>query len=97
MLHGKNSMEYFRCGHCKNLAPIYVEAAGALAESGSATRLADVDCTVHKAVCNKYGVKGYPTVMLFSEGKEPTKYTEAREKQAIVNFMKNAAGEAAAV
>jgi thioredoxin-like negative regulator of GroEL len=44
----------WRCGHCKTLAPTYVEAANALTEAGSSVKLAEVDCTVHKPLCQKY-------------------------------------------
>ena len=57
------------CGHCKKLAPVYKEAATALAVMTDQVFLADLDCTVHQAVCGKYGVKGYPTVLLFKNNK----------------------------
>ena len=28
--------------------------------------VADVDCTIHKDLCSKYGVKGYPTIKYFT-------------------------------
>ena len=31
--------------------------------------VAKVDCTVEKATCQRYGVKGYPTLLLFADGK----------------------------
>ena len=27
-----------------------------------------MDCTVEKATCQRYGVKGYPTLILFADG-----------------------------
>ena len=60
-------------------------------------KLAEVDCTVHKEVCSKYGIRGYPTVMLFSKGKtEPTKFTAQREKQAIIDWLNQNTGTATA-
>lgn len=51
-------------------------------------RLAEVDCTIHKEVCTKYGIKGYPTVNFFSKDKsEPTKYSSARTKEAMVTWL----------
>lgn len=29
--------------------------------------MAEVDCTIHKSVCQKYGVRGYPTMNYFSK------------------------------
>ena len=56
------------CGHCKKLAPIYVNVAENLAKANSPAKIAEVDCTVHKTVCNENGVKGYPTVKFFVKG-----------------------------
>jgi hypothetical protein len=45
-----------------------LEAADALNQAGSSVKLAEVDCTVDRPLCQKYDVKGYPTVHFFSEG-----------------------------
>ena len=51
------------CGHCKALAPEYVAAAKAL--RGSGAKLGAVDCDAHKSLCDKYDVRGFPTVKAF--------------------------------
>jgi protein disulfide-isomerase A1 len=51
------------CGHCKNLAPEYEEAATALKEKN--IPLAKVDCTAEADLCKEYGVDGYPTLKVF--------------------------------
>jgi len=76
------------CGHCKKLAPEYAKAAGALAEGKSEAKLAKVDCTEHKEVCNRFNVKGYPTVLMFGNGQHE-KYTGGRTSDAIVDFVNN--------
>lgn len=76
------------CGHCKRLAQTYVEAADLLQEKGSSARLAEVDCTIHKEVCSKYGVRGYPTVNFFGKhNAEPIKFAGQRTKEAIVDWV----------
>lgn len=51
----------FQCGHCKKLAPDWEK----LAEdwSGHSVGLvAEVDCTVSKALCDANGIRGFPTL-----------------------------------
>ena len=40
--------------------------------------MAKIDCTVEKALATKYGVKGYPTLKFFKNGK-PVDYAGPRE------------------
>jgi protein disulfide-isomerase A1 len=82
-------VEFFApwCGHCKALAPEYAKAAEAL--EGNPAKLASVDCIEHKELCNKYGVRGFPTIKLFRPGgKTPVDYDQARKADAIVSYMK---------
>ena len=64
------------CGHCKRLAPAFERAAEALHRVGSAGRLAKVDGTALRGVKQRYGVTGYPSLLLFEDGNasSPTKY-----------------------
>ena len=50
------------CGHCKKLAPTWLDLYGAT--EGQAN-IAKVDCTSEKGkpLCKEYGVKGYPTLV----------------------------------
>jgi hypothetical protein len=45
-----------------------LEAADALNQAGSSVKLSEVDCTVDRPLCQKYDIKGYPTIHFFSEG-----------------------------
>lgn len=51
-----------RCGHCKNLAPEYEEAAHVLKTKNIS--LAKVDCVDQSELCQAHGVSGYPYVSL---------------------------------
>lgn len=75
------------CGHCKNLAPEYEKAAGLLEETG--VRLASVDCVGEESgkVCEKYNVKGYPTMKIFKDGTE-SEYDGPRESEGMTKYMK---------
>lgn len=49
--------------------------------------IAEVDCTVETEVCERYGVRGYPTLKFFVKG-QPMEYKgSARTKDAIISFI----------
>jgi len=80
-------VEFFApwCGHCKALAPEWTKAATQLKGT---VRVGAVDCDVHKALCGKYDVKGFPTIKHFGEDKSgsPKDYQGAREAGPIVAY-----------
>ena len=87
-------VEFFApwCGHCKKLAPEFETAANSLKTQN--IKLAAVDCTLEKEICEKHAIKGYPTLAVFRAGAEVTKYQGPREAAAIVKFMKKQAAPA---
>ena len=58
----------FRCGHCKNLAPVFAEAAYALVNADPKVHLAKLDATQNEAVAKAYNVQGFPTLKWFVNG-----------------------------
>lgn len=74
------------CGHCKALKPEFAAAAETLQFR---VPLVGVDCTGEgKNTCNKFDVKGFPTLLWFSNGKsEP--YEGGRTADTIVSFVDN--------
>lgn len=48
--------------------------------------VAKVDCTVHKNVCNRYGIMGYPTVYLQQDG-QIYEYNGDRSENDFVTFL----------
>ncbi len=56
-----------RCGHCKNLKPVYIESAAKLKSKGF--KLAAIDCDVNKGICGQYQVRGFPTIKFFGQNK----------------------------
>jgi protein disulfide-isomerase-like protein len=82
------------CGHCKRAKPAFAETAAAVKAAGKGS-IAAVDCTVHKDLCGKYAVKGFPTILFFKNGKNE-KYSGAREAKDFTSFMMTNTGGAAA-
>ena len=75
------------CGHCKTLAPHYVEAAKTLHEEYQIP-IVQVDCTDNQELCMEQGIKGYPTLKVFKKnGEIVSDYQGQRSKDAIVQFM----------
>ena len=57
------------CGHCKNLAPAYEQAASSLHEKHpSRPLLAKIDATTNMAIGRRYNVLSYPSLLLFAKG-----------------------------
>ena len=81
------------CGHCKNLAPEWEEAAKKLQGS---VKLGAVDATVATELASKYGIKGFPTIKLFPAGKKgkAKDYNGPREAQGIVEYALQTLDEA---
>lgn len=73
------------CGHCKNLAPEFAQAAEALKKDG--IKVASVDCTNHQDFCGKQDVQGYPTLRVYKKG-EFRKYEGTRKADGIIKYMK---------
>jgi len=69
------------CGHCKRLAPTWVEFAEANADAEFV--VAEVDCTVQKELCHKFDVHGYPTIKYLVKGENAVEYHGARTKEAL--------------
>jgi len=72
------------CGHCKNLAPKYEQAASQLKGIAS---LAKVDCTSENDICSKHEVKGYPTLKIYNNNRW-TPFEGQREVDVLVRHMK---------
>jgi thiol-disulfide isomerase/thioredoxin len=74
------------CPHCIRMAPIWDKvASNGPNNPNSAFIVADVDCAAHSDLCNRFGVRGVPTMIFFKDGKM-YKYQGAREYNDLVKF-----------
>ena len=56
-------------------------------------RVATVDATANKAVADRYGVHGYPSLKLFTEeGKKVTDYKGPRDADHLAAFIRKMLG-----
>lgn len=79
------------CGHCKALAPVFVEASEKLKDEAV---LAEVDCTVDKSLAKRFNIQGFPTLILFKKGKEAGRYEGSREVNDLVSYVRSQVGDA---
>lgn len=83
------------CGNCKQLAPIFEEAASLLKETSPNIMLAEVDCTTDgKTICSENEIDQYPILRVFRQGKFAFEYEGPRRSGAIASFMKSKLGPA---
>ncbi|CAO3696920.1 unnamed protein product [Rhizopus stolonifer] len=70
------------CGHCKNLAPEWVQVASRLKDK---VNVAEVNCDANKALCNAYNIAGLPTLKYFVHGTS-IQYHGERKSDSLVEF-----------
>lgn len=75
------------CGHCKNLAPEYEQAATALKGRSEDISLAKIDCVGNQDICTEHGVGGFPTIYVFENGKKAGQYQGPRKADDITQYM----------
>jgi len=72
------------CGHCKELAPKFKEAATQLESRG--VSLAKLDATAHPEAAKPYAIESYPTLLWLEEGGR-IDYTGNQTTEGIVEFV----------
>jgi thioredoxin domain-containing protein 5 len=77
------------CGHCKSLVPTWKSLASSLSSitAPRPIRVGQVDCTVEVGQAKRFGIKGFPSLKFFSQGRV-YEYKGARTLDALETFAK---------
>ena len=80
------------CGPCRMMAPEFERAAVLLEPR---VRLAKLDTEAAPDAAEPYGIRGIPTLILFSGGREVARQSGAMQTTGIVRFVEAHLGKAA--
>lgn len=72
------------CGPCRSMAPAYAEAAEELEPN---VRFAKLDTEAEPGISSGLAIRGIPTLIVFSEGKEIARQSGAMSKNDIVRWV----------
>jgi thioredoxin domain-containing protein 5 len=75
-----------RCGHCRKLAPHWVNLA---TQMQNKLNIAEVNCEDYDSICRHEGVTGYPMLFYYSDGAK-TEYTGGRKLELMKDFAERA-------
>ncbi len=75
------------CGHCKQFKPVWEETASEINKGGKkimiSVNVGGKDNESSK-LSEKYGVDGFPTVIIFSNGSKSSSYDGPRTKEGLI-------------
>jgi protein disulfide-isomerase A1 len=85
--HPLSLVEFYApwCGHCKKLAPLYAAAASELKGIVPLAKI-DADSENNRPLAQRFGVRGFPTLLVFRNGL-PSEYQGERTKEGLISYM----------
>ena len=95
----KNGVVMFhwtRCGHCPRFMPEFRKFMDWAGEHFPHLTVGTVEGTLNQELSQAHGVRGFPTVRIFEQGKEPTTYSGARSLEALQKMTSKMFGETVA-
>jgi thiol-disulfide isomerase/thioredoxin len=76
------------CGHCTKLLPKWQKI-----ESFHPSKMTSIECSSTddktKAICTKYGINSYPTMMVLDDGVAQNTYDGDRDEVSLNTFVKS--------
>jgi len=78
------------CGHCQQLAPTWKKVGEKI---GHQLTVGKLDCTEHQSLAQRYGIRGFPTIKFFRNGRA-IDFEGSRSEKDILNFVNRASGPA---
>ena len=88
-------VEFFApwCGHCKSLAPVYEELGQSFSFAKDKVTIAKVDADDQKALGQRFGVQGFPTLKWFDGvSDKPEDYNGGRDIDSLSKFISDKTG-----
>ena len=76
------------CGHCKSTKPKYMEAVRILGD-GATCALVNGDVPENAPLIKKYGIRGYPSILMLKKNEDHATYRGNRSSESIVDFHKS--------
>lgn len=77
------------CGPCRAMAPVFEQAAARLEPR---VRLAKLDTERDQALAGELGIRGIPTLILFSHGRESARTSGAMDLAALLGWTERHLG-----
>jgi protein disulfide-isomerase A1 len=77
------------CGHCKRLVPEYEIVSAFFKDSNVA--IAKIDASTHNTAASTHGIRGFPTLKLFSDG-NAVDYEGDRSSMAMIQWLRKKTG-----
>jgi thioredoxin 1 len=74
------------CAPCRMMAPVLNEVAGELTDE---TRVGKVDVDANQALAQKFQVRSIPTLILFKNGKEVSRFVGVKSKDFLLQQIKS--------
>lgn len=76
------------CGHCKRMKPEFAEAASAVNGRYILAGM-DVDSPDAYGIRQEFNITGFPTLVYFEKGRKKFDYGGGRDKEGILEWLKN--------